>query len=281
MAFSVYQYSGIPDLLLGLKQQYPGRKTALSYEQLAAKIGYNSPRLFAMVINRQRLPSEKLIAKLSQALDLNADEQTYLDLLRLKEKVAQQGADSREDIPQAFLKEIAELENHHPIPTDINAEDFAQISEWQYFVIKQLLDSKKSLGTVEWLEKKLGHHFGRDDIEASLNRMIELGIVEKIKQRYSVCEQKLSIETTNDIPSQAIKRHHAQALQCAVNALYKSPVENREFQTLVLRLKPEHNAEAKKYIRSFVQKFRKKFGDEDTTRVCRLNINLIEHTSDD
>lgn len=280
MAFSVFEHAEFSSLLESLKTRYPGRQTPLTFEQLAKKIGYTSPRLLPMVIHKQRLPSEQLVDKISAALDLSPEERSYLELLRLKEKLAT-GKASEDQILPALKRQIEALADGFSQPNEVDLEKFKQISEWYYPVILQLLGSARSQGTLEWVAYKLGEKVPPAMVQEALSRLVSLGMLEQTNERYRMVDSARSQSTPNDIPSSVIKRHHAQSLQCAIDALYRSPVERREFQSLVLRVTPEQTDEAKQYIRDFVFGFRRKFGGEQSSRVCRLNLQFFEHTSED
>ncbi len=277
MSFSVYHYTEFPKLLEALKRQYPGRQKPLSFEQLAEKIGYNSPRLFAMVINRQRLPSSQLVSRIAAALDLDSEEQSYLDILRTKEKLSQ-GKVVYEEISNVIAKDTAAIDRDHPTPQRLELEEFAQISEWYYPVLKHLIKCRQGERNYEWLCRKLTDTLGKTEIRHALDRMLELDIIKEKNGNFTVSQLKRSTDVGDTVPSLAIKRYHAQAMQCAVNALYRAPMERREFQSLVLGVNDAQVEDAKKFIRSFIGSFRRKFGDSSTDRVCRLNIQFFEHT---
>jgi uncharacterized protein (TIGR02147 family) len=277
MAFSVYHYTEFPKLLEALKRQYPGRQKPLSFEQLAEKIGYNSPRLFAMVINRQRLPSSQLVSRIAAALNLDSEEQSYLDILRTKEKLTQ-GKVVYDEISNVIAKDTAALDRDHSPPQRLELEEFAQISEWYYPVLKHLIKSRSGERDFDWLCRKLADTLGESEIRQALDRMLELDIIKEKNGKYTVTKSRKSTDVGNTVPSLAIKRYHAQAMQCAVNALYRAPMERREYQSLVIGVNDAQVDDAKKFIRSFIASFRRKFGDCHTDRVCRLNVQFFEHT---
>lgn len=277
MAFSVYDYTSFAELLQSLKTQFPGRRKPLSYDQLAEKLGYSSPRLFAMVIQQKRVPSEKLQNSIASTLDLGPEEIAYLELLRLKEKL-RRGESAQNEIPPALLREMSRLETQYTRPQEIDIKDFAHISDWYYVVIKQLLSTPLNPGTVEWVHKKLNGTVAEADVQGALDRLTELAILAQNGERYTVNPAKMSLESGDTLPSAAIKRHHAQAMQCAVTALYKQPMEKCTFHSLVLPVDPKDTEEIRQFITSFMQKFRRRFSDRETSRICRVSIQFFAHT---
>jgi uncharacterized protein (TIGR02147 family) len=277
MAFSVYDYSEFPKLVEGLKAHYPGRKKPMSFEQLAKKIGYTSPRIFSMVINRQRLPSTHLVAKISAALNLDTEEQSYVDLLRMKEKLSFESG-FRAVVSQSISRQASAIERTYTPPERLELEQFAQVSEWYFPVLKQLIGGSSGRATLEYLANKMRSSLSEGELLGALRHLVELGVVYQAGDTYHLKKNNRSLEVGNTVPSLAIKRHHAQAMQCAVNSLYKTPMEQREFQSLVIGVAEEDSEDAKKFIRSFVQSFRRKFGHEGSDRICRLNVQFFVHT---
>jgi len=281
MAFSVYDYSEFTKLLGALKRNYPGRQKPISYDLLAKLLGYNSPRVFSMVLNGRRSPSHKLVQKICTALDLNENEQSYVELLRTRELLAQ-GKEDQDTVPRSLIRHVESIETierRRAKLTAIDLDKFAFISEWYYSVIKQLVVNRGAGASFDWICRKLGDTIDGALVQKALDRMVELKILFLEGRHYYIYEGAESFDVGDSIPSLSIKRHHAQAMQCAVNALYRHPMEKREYQSLVVGVKPEEMAEVKKFIRSFVESFRRKFGAEPTERICRLNLQFFEHTS--
>jgi hypothetical protein len=89
------------------------------------------------------------------------------------------------------------------------------------------------------------------------------------------------LATPTDVPTTASRRHHAQMMQRAVDALKEQDPPAREFVSLTTRLDPQDIADAKKMIRSFVEDFNRRFTKPASREVYQLNLQLFRHTSED
>ena len=88
-----------------------------------------------------------------------------------------------------------------------------------------------------------------------------------------------NIKTGNKIPSVAIRRHHAQMLDRAKEALVEDKMSERHFSSVTMCLSKEVMPEAKQMIENFLNEFDMKFSEKgEKDKVCQINIQLFSHT---
>jgi uncharacterized protein (TIGR02147 family) len=156
----------------------------------------------------------------------------------------------------------------------IPLSDFDLIADYWHFAIIHLSEIKGCPSDPAWIAAKLG--ITLTQVNKSLKILIENGYVEK-KNGFLKSKKKNFI-TTDDIPSEAIKRNHSQGLELAQEALYEVEVEKREYRSLTLAVNEEDLDECKEFIRKFYRDFNKKFGHTEANEVYRLQLQLYPLT---
>jgi len=83
------------------------------------------------------------------------------------------------------------------------------------------------------------------------------------------------LETTNDIPSTAIRKFHSQLLELANKSLNKDPVHKRHFGAITVAIDPDKVGEAKKAMSEFMDKMETLFSSGKKKRVYSLSMQLF------
>jgi len=130
----------------------------------------------------------------------------------------------------------------------LEEDEFQLISEWYHFAILSLGTAPRNQAHPEWIARKLGIR----EIEAldGLNRLKRLGLIAVYKDG-SFKKNENVPTTSDDIPSEAIRKAHKQVLNLAQLRLDDVPVEEREFGTIIMNINPAKLEKAKKMIRRF------------------------------
>jgi uncharacterized protein (TIGR02147 family) len=105
-----------------------------------------------------------------------------------------------------------------------------------------------------------------------------LGLVERVGRGFEQATAPLT--TTNDIPSEAVRRHHRQNLERATHALEHEPVERREVTSTTFAFAPENLPAAKAAIREAKRKLvaLMENGRGDKNEVYTLSMQLFPQT---
>ena len=272
---TVFEFDDFRNYLNHVRIHYPGRKKPITLDQWAKKLNYRSPRSIAMVLKGQRLPSSELVIAFSGDLQHSESERRYFELLVRKEKY-------RGNLPKAILDELHKLNprliKHRPM----DAELFSYVSSWHNFAIMQLFQTPGFRDDPEWIAKRLRNAITPEDVQASLDLLERLKIIERNPEsgtlQLSMVDPLITME---DIPSAAVRKHHTDQMDQAKLALQSQPLFEREFTCLTLRTSRKRLPELKKMIREFRDKFEKEFFDSDSVDVCQLNMQFFFHTAED
>ncbi len=214
-----------------------------------------------------------MIDRLARRLLHTPSERRYLELLVEKAQTNRLGGDSqRLDSEMVGLKPVP-IERHA-----VDMADFAQIFQWYYFVIRQVVQIPGVDASAENLHLLLRKKVPTEKIKEALIRLCYFGYLQKENGGYSV--RQPAIITPSDVPSNALRMHHAQMMKRATEALEEQPVEKREITSMTLRIRATDLAEAKKRIRQFRDEFDAQFSKEEAAEIYQLNIQFFAHTEE-
>lgn len=236
-------------------------RETLSLNELAKKLGYNSPSLLSMIATGKRLPSAEILESLFNEWKID---NSLREIIRLKIELERKNKKNR---PTGNLVEkLAKLDKKSVFKT-IDLDTFTMIKEWHHLVIQQLMSTP---------------NFDRNPILISqrLRKKITPAQAKKALSTLDKIAVKSGSETTHDIPSEAIREHHRGMLYRAVEALDEQSVDDRHFNSLTLKFSSDKKADAKAAILNFVREFNQTFADEKSEAVHQLNIQFFEHTQD-
>lgn len=219
-----------------------------------------SPSTLSELLGSKKSLSQKTGLKVALALKLSRlDREIFLTSL-LASKPGTSKISSEKKLQQLLKKREA---------FRLNEEELQHADSWHHFAILELVSLQKS--TYEVLAEKLDLPLPL--VQKSLAQMTQMGWVKKINKEY-ICTFDSS-HTSDDVPSSTIRKYHLSVLSKSQEILHKTPVEEREFQSVTLTCNKDDMAEAKEMIRSFVDKFCDKFGNtNDKNSVSHLAVQF-------
>lgn len=221
------------------------RNASYTMKAFARDLGLQDSKLSEILSGKKGLSVDRA-RRVAGALRLNArDADLFVTLVRAQHS---RSVAERECAKQVLQKKEA-LKG-----AVIEAERFRTIADWEHFAILEIL-SMQGGSEAQALSARLGLDMAR--IKNALKRLKTVGLVNVDGTRWKTRESAL--ETSDDVPSTAIREHHHQMLMKAQAAL-DLPVEWREFQTVMMSFKPEEINEAKQFLRDALGAFTERFG---------------------
>jgi uncharacterized protein (TIGR02147 family) len=247
------------------------KKKNSSLEEISKSLGYKSPSLLSMVVNGKRLPSEELLDALMDHWNLSRTEREYFRLLAQLEKYKARGKDT-----SAIVKKLRKFSTAKDIHY-LNEHEFSTIKEWHVFVIKQLVASPSFREDPKWISQVLRKKITPGQAKEALATLELHGFIKRDPLTNKL-QATAFTETTNEIPSVAIRQHHQGMLERAIEAIEEQSIENRQFTALTFKMDQERLPEIKAEINEFVEKLYAKYDNAAADSVYQLNTNLFEHT---
>ncbi len=251
------------------KSPYNQKNTLMKW---AKRLGYRSPSSLTMVLRGQRLPSQEMLDAFEKDFQLSSLEREYFELLIKIEKAEKKNQD-----PLPLLQKLEKLSLKNRWAA-LGLKEFSSISEWYFLAIKQLTSLSDFEENNEWIRKKLRKKVTPSQIQYALETMLELGILKRNTDG-QIIHGDHPRTTSNDIPSSAIKKHHAGMIHQSLNALEEQPVEERQFSSLTLKFDKKKVSEAKSVLLKFLQDFNNRFYAENGDSVYQVNLQLFDLTT--
>lgn len=240
-----------------------------SYAQFAERAGFHSRSFLRLIISGKRNLSSEGIQKFIFGLSLNRREGQAFEAM-----VKSNQSSTLEEKVQHW-KRFQEI-CHQQSSTSKISDPFTYLSRWHVPVLVSILRQQDISHKVEDLATMVG--ISQKEIQESLEILTKMGVITDIKdERYQI---RASIfETDDDIPNVAIQAFHANSLKKAIEAIIL-PVEQREFQSLLLSLGEEEFETLKSELRNIAIRMDQTFAGkkQKASKVYSLNLNLIPIT---
>ena len=130
---------------------------------------------------------------------------------------------------------------------EVSLEAFKIISNWYHHAILELVTLKNFRNDASWIAKKLG--ISEIEVKMAIERLTRLEMLEVKSGKLVPTE--LNTRTTNDVPSEAIRKFHKQMLQKAMDSITLQNIDKRDVSLAVLTVNSKDLPEIKRKIQKF------------------------------
>jgi len=270
----VFDFSELRTFLRASQRKHPTTKRAITLEDWSKRLAYKSPRSIAMVIKGQRIPSRDLVEAFAKDLNLDTVRKRYFELLVLRDKHEKEG--ERLDVIHQELESL----NHKKLSRRIiDDRKFSTISEWYLAILRELISLPNFQESPAWISKKLRQKISPDQVRLAIESLVKFGFLIRHEGTGELqMPSDTNLWTEQDIPSVAIRRHHAQMMQRAVEALTEQEVNSREFISCNFQMDRSKMQEAKTVLREFQESFYKRFASSKGNSIYQLSLQFFDHT---
>lgn len=174
----------------------------------------------------------------------------------------------------ALKRPIRDITQSRPTKL-IDDDTFRLIADWFHYAILSLAEVPNNSYSKSWVARRLG--ISPEEAKTALFRLRRLGLIEATGRKPTQGFRRVGppLETTKDIPSAAIQKHHHQNPEKAQVALYKNTVDQRYFGSITAAIDPTDLPELKNVLRSFRSTFRRKVSLSKRTQVYQFCIQLF------
>ena len=244
------------DILLFDYEKKRQRNSRFSRRAYAKLLGISSGRLTEIFSGKSPL-SNKKAHSIVRKLDLDSLEQHYF--LRLVERENSSREDKRRKQRITTARQL--------LP-----EEFALISDWEYFSLMSLIETNGFKSDKKWIAKKLAITLDRtEEVIACLLKLEFIHVDDNgdFKNTYR------SLSTLTDIPSEVLRKANADCIVQALEKMHTIDVMNRDITSMTFPVNPEKMKEAKDLIREFKGKMAKLMKTGKTSEIYNLNVQLI------
>lgn len=162
-----------------------------------------------------------------------------------------------------------------PTPRILSQEEFVKICNPIYFRFLALLDTHNFRNDTLWISKRINCEI--DQVKEVIKTLSDLDLL--FENEGKIALREFSVETQNETKSLDIQMAHEQYLKSAINALFATPIEQRNYQSIVLAVDPRKIAKVKKMTERFIDKVVRELESGHRTEVYRLSTQLYPESN--
>lgn len=217
-------------------QERQKKNPKFSLRAWARQMGYQNPSLLFQVLRGERRLKMDLAQKIAANLQLKGKALRYFELIVLNRSC------QTETEKRMFESMLAKLrpKDFRPV-TNLTLEMFTAASEWYHWAIMSMTELADFQPDVAWIQERLDADLDKRTIKAAVDRLFRLGLlVETPEGKWAIAtEEDNPLFLTNEIPSEAIRRYHAQVIERARAAVDTQTVEERQLRASTLSFRKQ------------------------------------------
>lgn len=175
---------------------------------------------------------------------------------------------------ESMITEHRKLQKEYRGARELQEDELVLISEWQHYAIFCMMSLDVFKSNPDWIAARLG--LKKETVTQALSRLQRLGLLKIVNDRFVPVHKRIT--TTNDIPSQVLRKSHAETLEHAIQSLSRDRVEVRDFSSMTFCMDMEKLPEAKRLITNFRRKMATLMESGKKEEVYNLNIQLVPIT---
>ena len=258
MSLRLKDYKDYKSFLKDFYHQKLESNSGFSFTVWARSIGISSPSTLSMIVNGSRHPGPKLCKKLEQYFDFNEDESEFFKSLILLQKT--------KSTPHLTIH----LKQNSSNNNDTNHVELAT------FVIRETLNNVSTKAPVDYIRNSLNIEMSDEDIQKRINFLLEKKLLEKenitYKAKSNIYEELLTSK-------ESIYNFHKSTLDNSKKAFNRTKIEERSFNTSILKIKNNDLEKAKELIKEFQHKMTDLLDTEeesDSTHILHISFHPFQ-----
>ncbi len=246
----------------------------LTLQELAKRLGYRSPSLLSMISKGKRLPSPEILEELFEEWKID---HSLREIVRLRVEIEKRTSSNKNTLN--LVNKLSKIDKKYNYQT-IELDSFNSIKDWYNLVLQIMIGSSDFKEDYNYLSTILKKKVSPSQIKKGIESLLKIGLLARNSLSGELEKNILnsSIETTHDIPSEAIREHHRGMISRALESIDDDKPSDRHFNALTLRFSQDKMNEAKASILNYVKEFNELYFDENSSEVWQLNVQFFSHT---
>ncbi len=246
----------------------------LTLQELAKRLGYRSPSLLSMIAKGKRLPSPEILEELFDEWKIDNN---LREIIRIRVEIERRTSNNKNTLN--LVEKLSKADKKYNYQT-VELDAFNSIKDWYNLVLQIMVGSSDFKEDYNYLSTILRKKASPSQLKKGVESLLKIGLLARnaltgeLEKSYS----NSSIETTHDIPSEAIREHHRGMISRALEVIDDDKPSDRHLNALTLRFNQDKMAEAKASILNYVKEFNEKYYDENSSEIWQLNVQFFGHT---
>ena len=188
------------------------------------------------------------------------------------------GLDLSPDLVQDIVASFKKKSDAHTRPFKaLDIDTFHLVSDWHYFALLSLSETKNFKSNPNWIAKRLDISLAKAN--DALDRLSRLGLLDQVDGK--VVPTGIQYQVDPGIATPALKKAQRQNLEIATKKLESTKFEERDFTAITLCFDPDRMGEAKALIKEFRKRFSDLMEDGEKKEVYKLCVQLFPLTQKD
>jgi len=247
------QHSDLLALLLKTYSVKTESNPAFSMRAFSKKIGISSGALSEILQNKRRVTKQTAKKILSNLFFSPHEIESFFETTK-------NTSDSQEKSAREYR--------------DLSIDQYAVLSNWQYFAFLNLIELPSLDHSISHLAKRLD--LTPKKIREIIERLLKLEMIEEKEGRF--IRTSVRYKTTEDITNSAIKKYHNETLELGQTALREVPVELRDFSSILLKINVKNIKKVKDLIRHFQDELSELVENDFPEEIYHMNVHLYPVT---
>lgn len=264
----IFEYD---DYRLFLKDYYIEKKRTtghFTYRYFSALAHFSSPVFLKLVMDGKSRISDKSIANLIVALNLNPSEARYFETL-----VHFNQSKSFEK-KKRFFEELRSQSKDLKV-TILGEDQYDFYTKWYHAVLRELVPHCGNIADAKTLGKMVYPPITARVVKKALALLKKIDVL-KENEDGSLSQTSKLISTGSEAGSLAIRELHLQMSRLASAAIENVPMEERDISGLTIGISQNNFTRLKKELEDFRARIMSMaLDDADVERVFRLNLQLF------
>ena len=176
-------------------------------------------------------------------------------------------------------RELARIRlEKHKIDTNfftLEQDAFKAVSDWYHFALIQVMALPEFDRDPKWIAKALD--ITVSDASSAIERLKRLGLIEETDGKLR--EVHSAVQTTDNVPSEAIRKFHKQVLQKALHSIDAQSVNDRYLSSVLIPTDRKMVPMMNKWIKSFKSRTSKRLSETpNLNSVYCLSVQFFDLT---
>lgn len=256
---SIFEFDDYRRFLAAYFEQAKKRNPAWSYRAWAKTAGLKSNTSLIKVIQGQRHAGADILRKLENYFQLRDQELEYFRALV--------GFSKSEKNPEQKLfwgYRINQLARRKKFRI-LDDSAVSALSSWYALAIRDLMSLKDFVADPAWISKRFLFPLTPQQVTDAILALSRLKLIRRDELTGEWKPEREDPNTLDDVPSEALKKHHEAVLENAKLALRSVPPKDRQISGTVMPMRASQIDEVKKMVRQFEEDLERKFAVTDGT----------------
>lgn len=226
----LFRFASYREYLAQLYQELKTLDPSYSYNQFAEDLGFPPGNGVWLIITGRRKLSPMASKRIIEAMEWRLAHRRFFIAL-VKHNNA-----SRLNDRDRYLQEMLAIKAEISPDTGESSDVLTYFSEWYYPIIRELVGLQNFQSDPHWIAQKLFTKILPKQAEQALALLERLQLIryDEVKGRH--VQTGGQIKLGGDVRAHALVRYHEKMCDLAREAITRVPAEERDFNTLTLRL---------------------------------------------